>query len=127
MNMIVDMLTAEAVIALAAGTVAKLQIRVVHIRLPADGALVGVQLLLVDLLCFLGSRRLRSLPQKISTFSTATTGTRFWGKRVVTIWYRKKAASISPRYLTLMGMMNMKSICISGNRMAKAKNMDRYR
>ena len=43
MNMIVDMLRAEAVVAYAAGAVAELQVRVLRIRPAADGALVGVE------------------------------------------------------------------------------------
>ena len=43
MNMAVDMLLAEAVVAGAFGAVTKLQIGILRIRFPADGALVAIE------------------------------------------------------------------------------------
>ena len=47
MYVVVDMFAAEAVIALTAGAIAKLKIRIIHIGFTADGALVGIELALL--------------------------------------------------------------------------------
>ena len=47
MYVVVDMFAAEAVIALTAGAVAKLKVRIIHIGFTADGALVGIKLALL--------------------------------------------------------------------------------
>ena len=42
-DVIIDMVDAEAVIALAAGAIAEFQVGIVHIGAAADGALMGVE------------------------------------------------------------------------------------
>ena len=55
MDMIVDMVNAEAVVSRTAGAVPELQARILGIRPPADGALVMVKLLALLLSDPLGS------------------------------------------------------------------------
>ena len=121
MDVIIDVILAEAMVPRAEGAVAELQLRVIRIRAAADSALV-----IVELGGLRGMARRRSPPQKMKKFSIATTGSRFTGKELVTTDRTKNIASTSASHFILTGMMKNSSTCISGKSAAKEKNIERY-
>lgn len=145
--MVEDVVLTEAVVPDALAAVTELQIRVVGIRAAADGALVAIALLLGLLgLLLLGLTELDGLAGVLvfgallqvvdlrpdehgevqQGHDGSTTPAQLWAPMALMMSKANSAPSRYASHFIFTGRMKNSSTVVSGNRKAKAKNMDRF-